>query len=211
MPVNNKALALVVVLALVFIGMVGIQFVSVGKANPFFWMDEVPPDAYTEPPVVSILSPKNGTTYTGNVSLTFNVTIGESKTASEAVIFYVQYYADWQHNNTDYFYPKDFHPEGFPTQFSYEMNLTGIPEGNHSIRVYAIERGTYSLTTAFSTNSSSTVFFSIGTPEPEIQQSEPAPFPATWLIAAVATIAVGGAAFTLYYTKNRKTTLKNEK
>ena len=31
-------------------------------------------------------------------------------------------------------------------------------------------------------------------------------FPATWLIAAIATIVIGGVALTLYFTKNRKTT-----
>src|SRR4030042_1185565 len=47
---------------------------------------------------------------------------------------------------------------------------------------------------------------------PSPQETEPEPFPATWLIAAIASIAVGGTAFTLYYfTKNRKTTLKNQK
>jgi hypothetical protein len=95
MLMNRKTLAIAFVWALFFSAAAVTQFVSVGKANAFFWMDKGPPDPYAEPPVISMLSPTNGTTYAGNVSLTFNVTIGKSKNVSEAVIFYVQYDADW--------------------------------------------------------------------------------------------------------------------
>jgi len=168
---NKKASAVVFVLALLASVVAGTQLVSVGKANPFFWYEEVPPDEYTKAPVTSVLSPANNTVFNEeNVYLSFNVDVGESETAAETVLFFVRYQADWQHDNIDYFYPES-------SPFFHEVNFTGIPEGNHSIQFQAIERGAYNNTHAFSIASSETLFFTIDTsPETKIPE-----FP-SWMI-----------------------------
>jgi hypothetical protein len=204
---RRTALAFIFISVLLFSAVAGTQLVSLGKADPYFSFEEVQPDTDTKPPIISIFSPINNTIYSpNNFALTFNVTVGESKTASEKVIFYVQYMADWQYNTT-YFYT-----EGNPTYFSYDMNLTGIPEGNHSILFYAIERGTYTrnsgLTYAFAINSSSTVFFTIDSSFH--QQSEPSnnsePFPTTTLVAFVsaASVAIAGLGLLVYFNKRKR-------
>jgi len=167
----KKALAVVFVLALLVSVVAGTQLVSVGKANPFWWYEEVPPDAYTKAPVISVLSPANNTVFNeDNVYLSFKVDVGESETALETMLFVVRYETDWQHDNIDYFYPES-------SPFFHEVNFTGIPEGNHSIQFQAIERGAYNNTHAFTIASSETIFFTIDTsPETKIPE-----FP-SWMI-----------------------------
>jgi hypothetical protein len=175
---NKKGLAAAFVLALLASVLAGTQLVSVGKANPFFWYEEVPPDAYTEAPVISVLSPANNIVLNeNNVYLSFNVDVGESETAAETVLFFVRYQADWQNDNIDYFYPES-------APFSHEVNLTGIPEGNHSIQFQAIERGAYNNTHVFTIASSETILFTIDTsPETTIPE-----FP-SWTILPLFLIA----------------------
>jgi hypothetical protein len=203
---KSTSLALALILTLSLSTIAGTQIIRLGKADPYFSFEEVQPDAETKPPIISIFSPLNNTIYNPNdFALTFNVTVGESKTASETVIFYVQYMADWQYNTT-YFYT-----EGNQTHFSYDMNLTGIPEGNHSILFYAIERGTYTRNEfppyAFSINSSSIVFFTIDANFH--QQSEPSnssePFPTTLIaFASAASVAIVGLGLLVYFDKRKR-------
>ena len=204
---KSTPLALALILTLSLSAIAGTQLVSLGKADPYFWYEEVQPDAETKPPLISIFSPINNTIYNpDDFALAFNVTVGESKTASEKVMFYVQYIADWQRNTT-YFYT-----EGNLTHFSYDMNLTGIPEGNHSILFYAIERGTYARNEfppyAFSINSSSIVFFTIDSSFH--QQSEPSnnsePFPTTTLVAfaSAASVAIVGLGLLVYFNRRKR-------
>ena len=195
---KRTAIAKIFIVALLFSAVAGTQLVGLGNGNPYFWLEEVLPDADTKPPIVSIFSPINNTINNPNdFALTFNVTVGESKTASETCIFYVQYTVDWL-DNTTYFYT-----DNFPTHFSYDINLTGVREGNHSILVYAIESGTYMRngipTYAFSINSSSSVFFTIDASFH--QQSEP--FPTTLVIATIASVAVIGAGVLVYFKKRK--------
>jgi len=183
-PMNKKASAAAFVLALLVSVVAGTQLVSVGKANPFFWYEEVPPDAYTEAPVISVSSPANNTVLDeDNVYLSFKVDVGESETAAETVLFFVRYQADWQHGNIDYFYPES-------SPFSHEVNFTGISEGNHSILFQAIERGAYNNTHAFSIASSETICFTIDTsPETKIPEF-PSWTPMLIMLVAVVVIAV---------------------
>lgn len=175
---KKKNLVAVFVLALFASMMAGVQLINVGKANPFFWYEEVPPDEYTEAPVISVSSPANNTIFNeDNVILSFEVDIGESKTASETVLFFVNYQIDWQHDNTNFFYPES-------SPFAHWVNFTGIPEGNHSILFQAIERGTYNNTYAFSIASSETICFTINTsPETKIPE-----FP-SWTFLPIFTLA----------------------
>jgi hypothetical protein len=132
--------------------------IGVGKANPysFFW-EYIPPDKYTEAPVISVSSPANNTIFnTDNIVLSFNVDVGESETATSTGLFYVNYQTDWQHDNEHFFYPDS-------SPFAHEVNLTEIPEGTHSITFEANERGSYNSTYAFSIDGYETIYFTIDT------------------------------------------------
>jgi len=101
-----------------------------------------PPDADEEPPVVSIFSPQDGEAYVLNsMSLTFNVSLGESTSGMPRWLVELYFEGDWQENKTyvnvdEYDYEK-YHSERslLPSEFSF--NLTNIPEGKHTITVYA--------------------------------------------------------------------------
>jgi len=155
------------------------MLVGVGNANPFsFFYEFIEPDEYTKAPVISVLSPANNTVFNkDNIVLSFEVDVGESETAVETVLFFVNYLTDWQHDNIHFFYPES-------APFVHEVNLTGIPEGNHSIVFEANERGAYNHTHAFSIASYETICFTIDTsPETKIPE-----FP-SWTILPLFAIA----------------------
>jgi parallel beta-helix repeat protein len=72
-------------------------------------------------------------------------------------------------------------------------SLSRLSTGSHRLVVYAND-------TDGKTGTSETIYFTIA------QQSEP--FPITWIIAAAAIIAIGGAAFLVYFRKTKKQTQK---
>jgi hypothetical protein len=145
----------------------GTLFFPLGKANPHmvipYYSGDVAPDWTTEPPTVLIFSSENNTVYgSDDVSLSLNVSVGDSKTASWRFLENIYYETDWQSNKTSVYenirYPQttSFYPSGrvttnfYPssktiTDFSGTINLTGVPEVNHSIMVYAVESGYYYL------------------------------------------------------------------
>jgi hypothetical protein len=151
----------------------------------------MPPDDNTKPPIFLISFPENNTAYsTKNISLTLNVSIGDSSTAPSRWIQETHYKADWQ-PNTIQVYEYDPGPT-YPslpkkTEFSTTLNLTGlqsmprfpperIPEGKHSVVVYVDEIGKYDRESTvpmhidyyfFHINSSSTVYFTIDTTSPK--------------------------------------------
>jgi len=131
------------------------------------------PDDDTKPPIISVTSPENYTVYdTNNVQLIFNVSVGESANASSKWICELYYKGDWQENKT-YIDLEEFYGESYaskrssllPPEFSF--NLTNIPEGKHSITVYANETGYYWSNMfyywKFFINGSTTVNFTIDT------------------------------------------------
>lgn len=132
---------------------VGTSLVSLGRANPNpyppdRYFEEGSPDSKTEPPTVSIITPTNGTPYSSSsLSLTYNVSIGNSSTASVRFLWEITFEADWLPKNvTDYEFNADKDPyttEPKLTELSKTLNLTGIPEGTHSLMVHARERGAY--------------------------------------------------------------------
>ena len=167
----------------------GIHFVNLARANPITFSDislgTILPDSNTKTPVVSVFKPENFTIYPTNViSLSINVSVGESTTAYSKYVDEVYYKTDWQINNT-YIYEFDPTKNVYstePAQFSKTLNLTGIPDGNHSLVVYAKERGSYyshsdykpppnvfyNYYYLFEIDGSSTVFFTVDTTAPRI-------------------------------------------
>jgi hypothetical protein len=151
--VNAKVLFVLALLStLLSTGVVGTQLVYLVKSNPIhhYWVNvgDVAPDENTKPPAISIFSPVNDTVYGVNVvSLSLNVSIGDSSTASGCVLEEIYCETDWQSNSIsvyEYRVPLVF-PYTSPriSEFSESISLTGIPDGNHTLMVYAVETGEY--------------------------------------------------------------------
>ena len=192
LPVNKKTL-----LATAFISMVlmlavtGTSLFNVGRANPNpFGPPEIVtnigiPDSETKPPTVSITAPTNDTSHIlNNVSFVYNVGIGDSETASVRFLWDIQIEADFLPKRIiAYAFYADEDPyttEPTITEFSKTLNLTGIPEGKHSLIVHARERGAYErydyvsgfITKVYVTNflieGSSSVVFTVDLKPPKI-------------------------------------------
>jgi hypothetical protein len=122
-----------------------ISFAGMVTANPI-WLGEVPPDADTKPPYIIIFSPENNSQINSSISINLKAGVGESKTAAGSVIESVSYKADWIENNITLY--KDS-STGQTTHsqahifYVTVLNLSDIPQGNHSIVIYAVENGSY--------------------------------------------------------------------
>lgn len=105
--------------------------------------------------------------------------------SGKSLFFWKIYYeADWQRGSTSIY---EFIPEtGKSTisEFSNTIDLTGIPEGNHSLVIYAVEGGRYkesepgsagfvTLYYPFKIIGSSSVSFAIDTAAPEVTVFSP--------------------------------------
>jgi hypothetical protein len=129
----------ILVVAVIIILTFGSFFVGMVAANPI-WLGEVPPDADTKPPYITIFSPENNSQTNSSISINLKVSVGESTNALSTKIDTICYNTDWIENNITV-YNGSINPKH--TWYSTILNLTDIPEGNHSITIYAIERGTY--------------------------------------------------------------------
>jgi hypothetical protein len=140
---KRKALALTVILALLFSAVTATQFVNLGKADPyivdFVQEGEVAPPNGTKPPTISIFSPENNSAYaSNNISLNFNVSIPESNNVSLNLIE-LYYRPSWQKLGINVYSHLYYSYYSRPIQLS--INLTSIPEGPHWLEVYAVARG----------------------------------------------------------------------
>ncbi|MCL5948909.1 MAG: hypothetical protein M1490_00325 [Candidatus Bathyarchaeota archaeon] len=195
----RKIIALVVIvllLSFLISEIAGMQLVSANPNLLTSWPGgTVPPDNSTKPPTVIIHSEQNANYSSPIISIPIQATVGESTTASWTRIKEVYYAVDWQTNYTSVykFTPVSWNmsepiPENFftpppsITQLSTNLNLTDIPEGKHTLTVYAVEDGGYSVRKesqlsiygyvtigyGFQTNSSSTLSFTVDTVSPSI-------------------------------------------
>ena len=186
---KKTALKIILVIMFLLSTVVGTQLVQLGKANPTILnqvLGTIPPDSNTKPPIISVFSPMNQTSHSAtSITFSLNVSVGESTTASSKFIREIHYKVDWQTSNTTLY---ELNPTGDPystekviTSFSKTLNLTGIPDGTHSLTVYANEKGAYYNYTdygegsvwteyyyLFEINSSSSVFFTVDTTPPAI-------------------------------------------
>jgi hypothetical protein len=122
---------------LLFSAVATIQFVNLGMANPYLFKGFVAPDQETYPPVITIVSPINNTVYnTSRLPLTFNVTAPQSRTASSTGVDNVAYKADWRNEAIDIL-------QGGQGEPSFDLLLSNIPEGQHSITIKTRGIGTY--------------------------------------------------------------------
>jgi hypothetical protein len=130
-----------------------LYFPQVAQANPYhhIWIHQgdVPPDVQTKPPQIRIDSPADRTLFaTDNIAVFLNVKVGDSSTGTGLFLQEIYYKADWLANTTtiynyDLIEPIDFMEPPRITEFSQTINLTGIPDGNHSVIFYALEKGMY--------------------------------------------------------------------
>ena len=142
---NGKVLLVgVLVLALLFTGVSGTQIIKKVKAWPPY-----EPDAESLI-VISVSSPENNSLYsTDTLKLNFTVTAGKNTTTS--LISNVGYKKDWQEENNTvfsfggYFWREIMSQLASPRQItvlptsrvSKNLDITGVPDGNHSITIYA--------------------------------------------------------------------------
>ena len=151
---KRKALALTLILAMLFSAAAGTQLVNLGTANPYLWVKEgeVPPPHDAQYPIILILSPKNTSYASNDISFTYNVSLPEIY--PQWIKIY--YKASWKPNNTYYDYGST-------------INLTDIPEGAHYLEVtaiceYVIQKHQENITISYVTTktaSSSKVYFTI--------------------------------------------------
>jgi len=138
---KRKALALILLLALLLSG-AGAFFVKSTQANPYIHEvkgTEVPPPADTQPPVIIIHTPQNGSFYPKNLNLTFDVIIPETNgDKSISAVIKLYYKASWEPNEITVT-QKNF----FGDSTSFSIDLSDVRGGNHSITIYAVGQGSY--------------------------------------------------------------------
>jgi hypothetical protein len=181
---KRNTLAPTTILALLLISTIGTQFSYIVAANPHPWNTlfvqegDVSPPSLAKPPEILLLSPQNNSLHTADsINFTLNVSLsiesliyhfGDlSFTYASAQLDEVFYETDWVTNNT--------YIEPTPT---ISLNLTGIPDGKHSIVVYAVEWRPYQSRyddgndvmyyNGFKITGSSTVCFAVDTVSPNI-------------------------------------------
>ena len=144
---KKTVLAVTITIALLLMVIYGTLFVSFGMANPYI-RDYVAPDSNTNPPQISIYSPENNSVCS-NVYLSINVSLPKSTTASFSFLHNVYYEADWLQNRTYLYNSKglsdEIRSDNSPERqyFSYTGVLNGVPEGSHSLTIYAEGGGWY--------------------------------------------------------------------
>jgi hypothetical protein len=179
LPVEEKIiLTAVCISALLLSAVAGTQLLNLGRADPYAWYGDVPPDANTKPPAITISYPENNTVYpSNNLTISFDVRILPSPNASNFHIDTIYYNTSWQ-NDSVVVYKWSYHvlenpydDDPYLTEISQELNLTNIPEGKQNVTIQAIGDGTYFndvFYNTFSITGSSSISFTIDTTPPTI-------------------------------------------
>jgi hypothetical protein len=159
LPVNKKTLLTAAfILALLLSAVAGAFFVKSTQANPYryeYKTTEVPPPADAKPPVIIIHTPQNGSYYSKNLNLTFDVNIPEAN--FDKVIRSVSklyYKASWEPNEIS------ITDEGFVRSTSFSINLSDVRGGrggNLSLTIYAVGSVIYEVSQKFVTGYTDTI------------------------------------------------------
>ena len=148
----RKTAAIVALAALLITATAGVSLVNFGTANPFTnsqYSGQTGAPSGAPSPIVSIFSPENNREYnTDSITLTFNASVEEFSEGgySSPLIRGMQidesyYTADWLQNSTQIDLATYLDPEEGSDRVSVSLNLTGIPDGMHVIRVYVLAQG----------------------------------------------------------------------
>jgi hypothetical protein len=142
---KKTALMLLFLLALLISALAMTLFVSLGKANPYMggylFSGEMSPEVVgAAPPLITILSPQENSTYgCPDILLNFNVSVGETPVNAREWIDGVYYKGDWEEGRHLASYQSTLSSR---TEFS--INVT-VPEGKHEVTVWAEGKGSYSV------------------------------------------------------------------
>lgn len=115
-----------------------------------------PPESITEPTTIIIISPENRTYATSNVTLTVNLgtqPIYEDALPRDHYIRDVDIKVDWMESTKRIFYHMTSYGGVWylmPLNISITLDLTGIPEGNHDLKVIASD--SYAIVTTSTVN-----------------------------------------------------------
>jgi len=176
---RKSALTLIPILTLLIITISAMQPSYNAMANPHPWLvyyeGDISPPSYVKSPEISITYPQNNSLHISeSINFTFNINLSTKSmivqgfTIDYPYLHEVYYKADWIKNST-YIEPTS----------NVNLNLTKIPNGKHSIIVYAIEWRPFDSRYDYGNNvlfyngyyitGSSTVFFTVDTISPEIK------------------------------------------
>lgn len=179
MTMEKKMASALFTVALLGFGVFGACGVKMVEANPYLGVDWVSPPVGTKQPVISILSPHEGSIQNSiDVFFGCRASVGDSNNASYARLMYIYYKPDWAEQD-EWVYHRD---GGTPydlnavREFYFDVNLTDVQEGKHSITVYVTESGAYIedlYVHMFSINGSSSVDFTIDLSSPNVSVLSP--------------------------------------
>lgn len=171
MAMSKRSLFAVTFISVLLVSMLaGVQPFKVAKAESYQqYLGEGPAPPDTTPPEISIFAPQNCALYASNIIL-LNATVSllKSRTSLLSPATSVYYQGDWQNESV-------LVSNNITADFSFSLNLTGVPDGNPSLTVYAFGGASYFAVAgdkfgeySFSSNSSSTVLFSTHSAPPNI-------------------------------------------
>ena len=213
---KRTALALTLILALLFSSLVGAMLINSGTANPIGLSNPWDPK-----PKINILFPQNNTAYqTANFQLNFTLDLSE-------------WYDYSTEMNPEYSFslgPIEYHLDGklagqitghlSEEAYNLSVPLVGLTDGLHTVEVTATTSGEYwnttyesngphhNLVNGVTNGTSGKIYFTVKnvkpfptTQSPEPQQSEP--FPTTLVAAIIASVVVISAGMLVYFRKRK--------
>jgi len=219
---KKTALAIILISALLFSGAEPLKMAQANFTPDF--REQIDPIPGTIPPIITITSPKNHTTYSSSyLNLTIHVTEPETPTPLKSYI-HVDYYLDGivhyitgsvgQNYEVDYnivLHINKSLPTATIPQESYSNDTRPIylRDGNHSLKVKAYGEVEPGDNKVFFIDSTSTVFFTINSPA-----SSPTPSPTQdyglnlsspqQIAVLPGVIAIVGIGLLAYYFKKRR-------
>jgi len=195
------------------------------KANPYMYHESVSAPAFVKPPNITISSPRENAFYStnGTITLSFNVTGPDAPNLLTKYLSTVDYKGDWMQDAEHAYRTKNFEeytPDDFPFFLEFNLNITGIPDGKHSIIINSTGGGGYAdMNTLawynFDVVANKVVSFTIDSTPPKITLIHPqnenyetpnVPSDSTPIVlaASIGSAAVMTAAGLLVYWKKRK-------
>jgi Bacterial Ig domain len=153
--------------------LVGTVVIGVADANPFGLDRQMDAPSDAKPPIISILSPENNTSYSGSFNISFSVK--EPQYFSSTVIANVWYTIDNTTVSIPYEHWTLTQGPGV-SQYSTSIIAPTLPEGNHSLKIRA-QGGSYDFYNFFLIDGYSQVYFTVS--ENSTNQSSHTPQPTT--------------------------------
>jgi hypothetical protein len=194
------------ILVLFLIAIAEACFVKFAQANPYMYYKQVSPPSGSTPLNIIVQSPSNNAVYNINyVNITLNI---NNKDTSMTSLLDAYLKVDWLQENTTVYKQNTYSPE-FPQSWDYSNILTNVPDGEHSIIIYASGHGFYvtnerGLTAnSYRMTAVSTVKFKIDTMPPQISITSPAN--ATYSKSDIPlSFSIGGTASLITYSLDKQ-------